>query len=196
MAKRRPKKTKRPRPAKETGALSVKQQLFVTALVGEAKGNAAEAARIAGYRSRTDQGFARIGEENRRKPEIAKAIATALERLEAEGMATAVEVQTFLTGVMRGTACRSPVMTMAGPLRDEATGEIVTEPPEAKDRVKAASELVKVLGLAAPKKLEHSGTVETHITLSPEVEAALDDWLLVRNDPRVLAVIAEMKGET
>lgn len=143
----------------EGSRLSLKQESFVLALLGAAQGNAAEAARMAGYRSKTPQGFARIGEENRRKPEIAKAIEEGMRELAARGMADAVEVQTFLTSVMRGTECRRTIVTMAGVARDPETGEVLTDPPEARDRVKAAAELVKVLGLAAPKKvdLNHAG---------------------------------------
>jgi hypothetical protein len=52
-------------------ALSKKQQEFIDAYLGEAKFNASEAARIAGYPERS---AASVGHENLRKPEIAAEI--------------------------------------------------------------------------------------------------------------------------
>lgn len=62
--------------------LTVKQLKFVAAYIGEANGNASEAARIAGYRVPMQQGY-----ENLRKPEIAAAIAEHRTAIKAEGIA-------------------------------------------------------------------------------------------------------------
>jgi phage terminase small subunit len=188
MPKPRRKKPKPTRQKRDRSALSLKQQRFVLALVGEAKGSAAEAARLAGYRSKTAQGYARIGEENQRKPEISRAIEAARAALVEKGMANAVELSTFLTN-----AVRAANKHLADP--EAVTAKTVEQfGPLMHVGLTAASHLVKIQGLAAPKKVELSGAVETTIALSPELEAALDEWLLIRSDPRVQAVIAEMRG--
>lgn len=53
--------------------LTRKQQLFVEAYCGEARGNATEAARLAGYKG-TAMTLGQVGAENLRKPQIAEAI--------------------------------------------------------------------------------------------------------------------------
>lgn len=62
-------------------------------------GNAAEAARRAGYREKTAY---QTGAENLRKPYIAEYIKTRLAEIEAGRIATADEVVRFYTSVMRG----------------------------------------------------------------------------------------------
>jgi hypothetical protein len=56
-----------------TRALSVKQAAFVSAYIGPARGNATEAARMAGYRG-NEATLATIGKENIRKHQIAECI--------------------------------------------------------------------------------------------------------------------------
>lgn len=56
--------------------LTRKQQLFVEAYRGQARGNATEAARLAGYKG-NDVVLAQVGAENLKKPQIAEAIAEA-----------------------------------------------------------------------------------------------------------------------
>ena len=63
-------------------------------------GNATDAARAAGYSSKTAYS---IGYENLKKPEISAYIRERLEQISAERMATADEVMEFYTSVMRGT---------------------------------------------------------------------------------------------
>lgn len=62
--------------------LTHKQQLFVEAYLGVAKGNATEAARLAGYKG-NDQTLASVGAENLRKPHITAMIGR---RVEIEAM--------------------------------------------------------------------------------------------------------------
>jgi hypothetical protein len=62
--------------------LTLKQELFVEAYLGAAKGNATEAARLAGYKG-SDQTLAQVGAENLRKPHIAALIG---KRVETEAM--------------------------------------------------------------------------------------------------------------
>jgi phage terminase small subunit len=62
--------------------LSAKQQVFIAAYIGEAKGNATAAARIAGYKQPRVQ-----GSENLTKPAIREAIDEHLAEIKARGIA-------------------------------------------------------------------------------------------------------------
>lgn len=70
-----------PKPSK----LSAKQQRFVAAFLGDARGNATEAARLAGYQAAKRATLAEIGRENLKKPDIAAAIAGELASVRREG---------------------------------------------------------------------------------------------------------------
>ena len=133
--------------------LTEKQRRFVEAYCGEAKGNATEAASLAGYKG-NDVTLASTGYENLRKPQIAHAIDALNDEIRSDAIATAEEVQAFLTGTMRGTECRAPIITMAGPIFDKDTGAMLDAPADPKDRVKAAAELAKMRGYVAPVKSE------------------------------------------
>lgn len=69
---------------------TLKQELFIAAYLGEAKGNATEAARIAGYKKPKEQGY-----ENLNKPHIHARVKDYV----ASKFATADEVLTELTDV-------------------------------------------------------------------------------------------------
>lgn len=132
--------------------LTEKQKRFVEAYCGEAQGNATEAARLAGYSGNTGT-LASMGHENLQKPDISRAIDEINGYVRSDAIASAEEVQAFLTGTMRGTECRSIVTTMTGPVLD-ADGKMVDAPAEPKDRVKAAEALAKMRGYVAPTKSE------------------------------------------
>ena len=83
--------------------LTLKQQLFVEAYLGAAKGNATEAARLAGYKG-NDQTLASVGAENLKKPQIASRVRA---RVDAVGM-TADEVLNELAAVARIPADHDP----------------------------------------------------------------------------------------
>lgn len=63
--------------------LTGKQHAFVAAYIGDARGNATEAARIAGYAKPAEQGY-----ENLRKPHIADAVAEWTEKAKVQAIAT------------------------------------------------------------------------------------------------------------
>lgn len=111
------------------GKLTEKQRRFVDAYLGEAAGNATEAARLAGYKG-NDNTLASVGTENLRKPAIAEAI-TLLQR-DDPLVASRVERQRFWTRVM---------------MEGEA---------EMKDRLRA-SELLAKSGRDFIDRVEHSG---------------------------------------
>lgn len=67
-----------------TRRLTLKQQRFIEAYLGDAAGNATEAARQAGYRG-NDKTLGVVGWENLNKPKISRAIAKRRAQLEAVG---------------------------------------------------------------------------------------------------------------
>lgn len=67
--------------------LTAKQELFVAAYLGEAKGNATEAARIAGYAKPAEQGY-----ENLRKPHISARVRQELEKFNVSADAVLQEL--------------------------------------------------------------------------------------------------------
>jgi len=131
------------------GRLTEKQRAFVEAYMGEAAGNATEAARIAGY-SGGDSTLSSVGSDNLRKPKIRQAIR---DRVTTDPLvADRRERQAFWTAVMRGEE-----------------GD-----PSTKDRMTAAKLLGKSQGdFVEHHEHEHSGGVGLTINI-PE-EAASDD---------------------
>lgn len=79
--------------------LTIKQQRFINAYMGEAKGNATQAARLAGYKGNGDT-LKQVGAENLAKPYIKAEI----ERLTRNDplIATREEIQQFWTEVAKG----------------------------------------------------------------------------------------------
>lgn len=63
---------------KEPDKLTLKQRLFVEAYLGETRGNATEAARIAGYKG-NDVTLGQVGAENLKKPQIEKLLSSRVE---------------------------------------------------------------------------------------------------------------------
>ena len=121
-----------------------KWQLFVLAYVGAAMGNAAEAARMAGYAeaSANVQGSKLMARE-----EVAAAITALSKANKVSRIANAEEIQEFLTGVMRGEV---------GEPETNLAGEVVgMAPPKVRDRIKASENLSKMLGLELRPQEQH-----------------------------------------
>jgi hypothetical protein len=113
--------------------LTEKQRRFVEAYMGEAAGNATEAARLAGYKGNAHT-LANVGAENLRKPEITAAVER---RVKADPkIATREQRQEFWTRVMNG----DPEVGFA----------------EMRDRLKA-SELLGKSQADFVEKVEHTG---------------------------------------
>lgn len=129
--------------------LTEKQRKFVEAYCGPAKGIAMQAAKLAGY-ANPESNAHRLMEHDG----ISRAIHAINDELYDDAIATAHEVQAFLTGVFRGTECRSLAFTGMGEPKINADGEHVDEPADPKDRVKAAEVLAKIRGYVAPVKSE------------------------------------------
>lgn len=127
--------------------LTEKQRRFVEAYMGEAAGNATEAARLAGYKGNANQ-LGSIGTENLQKPAIQEAIA--LRVACSPLVATREERQAFYTRVMKGEE---------QDVRVTATGEEIRTAPALKERMKAAELLGKTQGDFI-QRVEHSGSVD------------------------------------
>lgn len=118
--------------------LTEKRRRFVEAYVGEAAGNATQAARIAGYAG-NDRTLTSVGSELLTFPDVRQAVDAARREMSKPSIATREERQELLTRFMRGE-----------------------EPAEAKDRLKATELLGKMHGDFL-ERVELSGSVETTV---------------------------------
>lgn len=98
-------------------------------------GNATEAARKAGYSSKTAKS---IGQENLTKPDIKTYIEERLNEKDAERIASQDEILEFLTAVMRGEKTEQIPVGLG-----EGAQQLEDKDPYLKDRVKAAELLGK-----------------------------------------------------
>ncbi len=113
--------------------LTEKQRRFVEAYMGEAKGNATEAARLAGYKGDYDT-LRSVGSENLTKPAIRDAIDARVDNCPL--VASRQDRLEFLTRVMLGQET-DRMMTKEGPIDVE---------PAMRDRLKALELLGKIQG--------------------------------------------------
>jgi len=114
-------------------SLSELQLRFVDAYCGEARGNAAEAVRIAGYRCKTPASCAAAGSRLLASVNIQQVIKERTEQAASARIATIEEVQQVLTEIMRNP------------------GE------ESQHRINSAKELAKMQGAYAAAKVELTG---------------------------------------
>ena len=117
--------------------LTEKQKRFVDAYIET--GNASEAARRAGYSSKT---AFRIGQENLQKPAIRQAIESRLKAIESKRIANVTEVLEFLTLALRGELTDENVVveTMGVGI---SKARIIETRISSKDRLSAAQQLLK-----------------------------------------------------
>ena len=126
--------------------LTAKQSTFIDAYLGEAKMNAAQAARIAGYKHPESQGA-----ENLRK--LRPYIDKVMNERHTEAIATQKEIQEFFTAVVRGEVKEEVVSN---------SGKILEVPASTKDRLKAAECMGRAYGMFTERK-EISGTMDINI---------------------------------
>ncbi|MFC6180336.1 terminase small subunit [Lactiplantibacillus daowaiensis] len=138
--------------------LTLKQQNFADEYI--ISGNAADAARKAGYSEHTARS---VGQENLTKPDIKEYIAARLKELESKKVATQQEVFEFLTRIMRRQEIEQVVVTLKKPTTVKMTNakgdtydkfayedvdDIVDVPTKNSDAMKAADILTRVLGMS------------------------------------------------
>ena len=125
--------------------LTEKQKRFVDYYVET--GNAAEAAKRAGYSTKTAK---QVGRENLTKPYLKSAIEARLKELESSRIADATEVLQYLTAAMRGEVQEEVIVT-EGMGEGCSEAKIIKKQLSAKDRIKAAELLGKRYGLQTDK---------------------------------------------
>lgn len=139
-------------------SLTVKQRRFVDAYIET--GNAADAARRAGYKSRNADV---MGRENLRKPTVRKILEARLKEIEDKRIAKAKEVMEFLTSSMRGEI-KEEAVVVEGVGDGCSAARIIEKRIGANDRIKAAVQLAKRYGLDRPEDADG----EAHITFKFE----------------------------
>lgn len=110
-------------------------------------GNLAESAKRAGYTARSASA---TGNELMRNPNVAAQLDARLKELESERVATAQEIQEYLTAVMRGEV-EEDVVVNVGTGKGYTQADKVRAQVTAKDRNKAAELLAKVRGMFVTK---------------------------------------------
>lgn len=126
--------------------LTAKQSTFIDAYLGEAKMNAAQAARIAGYKHPETQGA-----ENLRK--LRPWIDKVMNERHSNAIATQKEIQQFFTAVVRGEVKEEVVSN---------NGKVLEVPASTKDRLKAAECMGRAYGMFTERK-EISGNLNIEI---------------------------------
>lgn len=122
---------------KGSDSMTDKQSKFIDEYM--ISGNAADAARKAGYAERSAR---QIGQSLLTKHDISDEIQKRQEALHAEKVASAAEVMEYLTSVVRGQSS-SHVLSMCG----DGCQEVIKKPPDEKERLKAAELLGKRYGM-------------------------------------------------
>lgn len=156
--------------------LTLKQQRFVDAFIET--GNAAEAARRAGY---SEKNANRIGAENLSKLVIQKAIEKRLKELEDAKKADINEVLEYFTSVMRGEQTDEVVTS-----ESHRGGVIIPKKMEVRvttrDRLKAASELMKRFPRALDKEEQRLRLKKLEAEIQETARqdddvVIIDDWM-------------------
>ncbi|WP_231099886.1 terminase small subunit [Streptobacillus moniliformis] len=126
--------------------LSLKQKKFCEYYISS--GNGTEAAIKAGYSKKT---ATVIANENLMKPYIKEYIQEITEKMEADNIATATEIQTYLTAVMRGELDEEyTVFEKKGDGTEKA--KKMKRKIQVRDRTKGAELLAKMKGLFIDKQ--------------------------------------------
>ena len=128
--------------------LTEKQKAFADAYIET--GNQTEAARRAGYSSKTAYS---IGNENLKKPEVSAYIKSRMAELEAQRVASADEVMRFFSSVMRGE------------VKDQFGLDASLQ-----DRLNAGKELMKRYSAITPRAEKASETVASIIEAVKNIE--------------------------
>lgn len=143
------------------GRLTEKQRRFVDYYIQS--GNAAEAARRAGYAKRHSN---RIGAENLSKLDIATAIEERLKEMESERVATAQEALEHLTAVLRGEVQETIVTP---------SGKKFVVPVRESDRLRAAENLLKVYGAFKDKLDVKMSGADLFVATLEKISTKLED---------------------
>ena len=138
--------------------MTAKQQRFCDEYLLDL--NATQAAIRAGYSPKTAYS---IGDENLKKPEIAKYIADRMAEKESQLIASQDEVLKYLTSVLRGKT-QSEVVVVEGQGDGYSEARTMQKAPDEKERLKAAELLGKRYGLYT-EKINETVDMELNITV-------------------------------
>ncbi len=141
--------------------LTDRQQRFVEAFIGPAKGSASEAARLAGYANPYSNAHRLMELDG-----VLDAIRAFNDELHDDAIATAHELQAGLTKIFRGEDGGSIIEGPDGPLLDEH-GEPRIRPTPPMVKIAAAQTIAKMRGMNAPDKqeVEHKGVQVVRVLL-------------------------------
>lgn len=181
--------------------LTPKQQKFADEYI--VSGNAADAARKAGYSERTARS---VGQENLTKPDIKNYIETRLKQLASKRVATQQEVLEFLTRIMRREELEQVVITMRkartipvteadGKTYDRLVYEDVEDVVDTKtknsDSMKAADILTRVLGMSKGMNPELEAAQLRKVNAEAEIARAKADILTGKENGTDRTVIVD-----
>ena len=118
--------------------LTTRQHRFVDEYL--ITGNASKSARLAGFAAKDSDV---TGAKLLKNPAVKAEIKRQLDEMHAMNTATAAEILSTLTKIMRGELLEQTALTVGA--GRGARVEVVTLPPKIRDRISAASQLLKVL---------------------------------------------------
>ena len=157
--------------------LNDKERSFATEYIIN-KGNSYKAALAAGYSKNTAKHAYQWLEDtqlnptiNRKlpfKPELKKYIEEQVAKIESEKVADAKEVMEYLTSVLRGES-QSEIVVVEGIGDGCSEARRMTKAPDEKERLKAAGELAKILGISKEK-------IDVTANQVILVDSVPDDW--------------------
>ena len=129
--------------------LTPKQKRFVDLYIGECVYNATSAARKAGYTSVSSGGMRNKANYLLKKPDVKEYLAKRQKEIDEGNVCNAKELKEFLSRCIRGEETESHYIVVRHGNKGEFTDEIVEKdvPYKARDRIKAAEIMTKVLGL-------------------------------------------------
>lgn len=179
-------------------ALSERELRFIAAYVGPANGVGAASAKAAGYKGNTKV-LSVQADRMLKKANIRSAIAAHREKVLVAGVMTDTEVAVWLSGVVQGLVTEKKVTSRRAPPEGKSPAETddfveVEQAFDGKARITACGLLMKKMGYEAPAKTEHSGTVGLEVSLTPEQDAALSEYLEMRDDPIIKARMVQLRA--
>ena len=158
-------------------ALNDKERCFATEYIIN-KGNAYQAALSAGYSKSTSKVAYQWLEEPKTnstekrnlpfKPELKAYIEEQVKKLESERVATAQEVMEYLTSVIRGES-QSEIVVVEGCGDGFSEARRMLKNPDEKEKLKAATEMAKILGISKEK-------IDLNATQVILVDEVPEDW--------------------
>lgn len=148
--------------ARSRSGMSEKQKLFCEYYLRNGR-DAAKAAREAGYSVHSAK---HRGYENLQKPQIKAYLQRRIEAIDAARIAETNEVLQYLTSVMRGES-ESEVVIVEGKGDGISKAVRLKKTPDEKERLKAAEQLGKRLGLwdGSGKQQQSNGILESLLAL-------------------------------